>query len=381
MTDNHDSFHPIPLPVVDSADPLASLMPGDPDPHDAIVAEIGSETGTVLVVGRSDTGKTTLVARIARAALDRAQTVAIIDSDVGQSQIGPPCAIGMSLFRAAPSEFRVRRPDAMAFVGSTQPFGYFLEMIGGVCELEMAAREQGAGLILVDTSGVAMTVAGLRLKQEKLLRLRPSRLILLERGRELTSLAQLARSMDFCAMHRIQPSPRAHVKPSALREGHRRERMAEYFHRAREQKLTLASAALHGCALLNGRLLSPAARLRVAELLMAPVLRAELTANRLVVVSARRPTPEGIGRLDLRFPNLQVRVYTPGVLNNLLVGLCDGSGTLLDLGIIQSVDFATLTASIVTPFTHMSEIRLVRLGALRLRPDGKELGALKPGEI
>ncbi|MDQ2731765.1 MAG: hypothetical protein M3Y56_08915, partial [Armatimonadota bacterium] len=250
----------------------------------ALIEELSGATGTVLVVGAPDSGKTTLIGQIATRAIERGRVVAIVDADVGQSEIGPPAAIGMSLFREVPPTFRVRRPQALAFVGSIQPFGFFLEMAAGTAAMVDAARREGAGLILVDTTGFAPNLGGIRLKEEKLLRLRPEHVVLIERHRELHPIAQLAEGCRFCTLHRVPVPHGAHIKPTAFRRGHRKARFADYFAGARTHSLPLRGVGVHGCTLLTGRTLSPEARVKAAGYLQTPILRAELTPGRLNVV-------------------------------------------------------------------------------------------------
>ncbi|HET6387084.1 MAG TPA: Clp1/GlmU family protein [Armatimonadota bacterium] len=349
-----------------------------PDP---IVERLAALTGVILFCGASDTGKTTLIQRVASAALAQRRAVAIIDADVGQSNIGPPGAIGMSLFREAPDQFRVRRPDALSFVGSTQPFGFFLEMVSGVCQLTHKALDAGADLALVDTTGVAPTLGGLRLKEAKLRHLRPNHLALIERRRELHPLAQFAQACEFCEVHRIPAPPGAHVKPAALRRAHRQQVFGDYFQGARVQRLSLRGLGISGTSLFSGRTLSPAALLRVSEMLRAPALRAELTGDRLTVITARAPSKDGIAILQQRFSRLQIRAHLPNITQGLLAGLEDGAGNLLDLCILQSCDFTNLIVTLASPFTDLGAVRVLRIGALRLRPDGVEISSLRPGDL
>jgi len=145
--------------------------------------------------------------------------------------------------------------------------------------------------------------------------------------------------------------------------------------------LNLTGVALQGAALLAGRPLSDHARVRAAEFLETPILRAEMFADRLSVVAARQPRPAGIARLQARFPKLQLKVHLPGVFDGLLAGLEDDSGQVLDLGILGQCDFTGLLLKLVTPLTDLRDVRLVRVGSIRIRKDGADLGTIRPGDI
>ena len=52
----------------------------------------------VLVIGATDVGKSTFCRFLVDSAVDRGLKTVFVDTDVGQSQIGPPTTIGMKSF-------------------------------------------------------------------------------------------------------------------------------------------------------------------------------------------------------------------------------------------------------------------------------------------
>ena len=54
-----------------------------------------SEARVSVVIGASDAGKTTLIAALASELASRGEPVGVVDSDVGQSEIGPPATVGL----------------------------------------------------------------------------------------------------------------------------------------------------------------------------------------------------------------------------------------------------------------------------------------------
>ena len=54
------------------------------------------QTGICLILGGSDTGKTTLAAALTKL-LAKHQPVGIVDADIGQSHIGPPTTAGWAV--------------------------------------------------------------------------------------------------------------------------------------------------------------------------------------------------------------------------------------------------------------------------------------------
>jgi polynucleotide 5'-hydroxyl-kinase GRC3/NOL9 len=67
------------------------------------------------------------------------------------------------------------------------------------------------------------------------------------------------------------------------------------------------------------------------------------------------------------------RVLPAGFERNLLCGLADTTGRGLGLAILERLDFAQRTPSLLTPVAR-DAIRVVQFGDLYVSPDGRELG-------
>src|SRR5919197_322767 len=89
--------------------------------HSDAIATLTSHPGRIFVVGGVDSGKTTFARRLALAALESGQSVALVDADLGQSTIGPPGTVGLKLVTGREDLEEGAPPDAMAFVGAISP--------------------------------------------------------------------------------------------------------------------------------------------------------------------------------------------------------------------------------------------------------------------
>ena len=125
------------------------------DLYDSIVARTVERGGTAVALGGLDSGKTSFCKMCAAVAVRLGRTVAYVDSDVGQSTVGPPTTIGLKFISSADDlePERLARADAIYFVGSTSPKGHMLPMVIGAMKLVEPARAPGAQLIMVDTTG------------------------------------------------------------------------------------------------------------------------------------------------------------------------------------------------------------------------------------
>ena len=84
-----------------------------------------------MVIGESDTGKTTLVTAIANTLRARRPGVAVIDADLGQSEIGPPTTIGLGRIRRRVGRLADADVVALYIVGVTSPARHLLRVVVG----------------------------------------------------------------------------------------------------------------------------------------------------------------------------------------------------------------------------------------------------------
>jgi polynucleotide 5'-hydroxyl-kinase GRC3/NOL9 len=160
------------------------------DRYKAVVDRVASTARVAMMVGGLDSGKSTLGLTIARAGLEAGRTVAYLDADVGQKVVGPPTAVTLRQLHGPEDLDRpsLSRPDAMYFVGATSPHGQLLPLVVGAELLLNRALNEGADLVVVDTSGLVSGVYGQILKYHKIELLQPDVVIGLQRGEELDPL-------------------------------------------------------------------------------------------------------------------------------------------------------------------------------------------------
>src|SRR5215510_7120516 len=83
---------------------------------------------TIMLLGATDTGKTTFLTWLANILLAQEQRLAIVDADVGQSSLGPPTTIGLGVVAAPFQSLQELMPVGLFFVGSTSPRSHLLPM-------------------------------------------------------------------------------------------------------------------------------------------------------------------------------------------------------------------------------------------------------------
>ena len=157
------------------------------DAYETLIAHVVEKGGMCVALGGMDSGKTTFLSMVAAVAVRVGRTVAYLDTDVGQTTIGPPTTIGLKYVKedADLSAEALARPDAIYFVGDTSPQGHLLPLVVGSAKLADEARRSGADIILVDTTGLIGGTLGQILKFHKIEALRPEWIVGFQRGEEL----------------------------------------------------------------------------------------------------------------------------------------------------------------------------------------------------
>lgn len=162
----------------------------DVNEYEALVDDAVRTKHTVVLVGGLDTGKTSLSRNVLTAAVEAGRPAALLDADVGQKTVGPPATVTLKMVRSAadlePGSLAVA--DEMSFVGSTSAQGHLLPVVAGVARLHRRSKDEGADLVVVDTSGLVSGITGQVLKYHKVELLEPDLVIGLQRGEELLPL-------------------------------------------------------------------------------------------------------------------------------------------------------------------------------------------------
>lgn len=339
---------------------------------------------TALLLGGADTGKTTFVQQSVTALTEAGLTVAIIDCDLGQSEIGPPGTVGMALAKPGGDYHSLRSltPAAAYFVGAASPLRHLLDVCVGAVQMARIARKHRPDLLLVDTDGF---IAGppARLYKRRLAELLLPRLVLaFARADELDPLLRTFAHLEAPEVRRVAVSEAVGRKTPAARATRRSARFLSALAGAETVTLSLDEVALQGTLLGAGTPLPHHLLQFLSQSLRRPVLHAERGAAGLyVVVNGERWEASGVAAIESHFHLRSLTIVAAQKFAHLLVGLVGTSGALLGLGLIERADFARRTLSVLTPCRKPRAVVQVWLGGLRLRPDGRELGEVRPGEL
>lgn len=260
-----------------------------------------------VALGGMDSGKSTFCKMVAAVAVRVGRTVAYLDTDVGVSTVGPPAAIGLKYITSdddlAPDA--MRHADSMYFVGSVGPQGHLLPLVVGASKLAEQARARGTDIILVDTTGLIGGTLGQILKYHKIEVLRPDLVVGFQRGQELEPIVGAIRRA-FPLDVEVLPVPEQ-VKPASV--------------------------------------------------------DARITARQEKLRAAFQPPHHWKVKMGIFIPNVPPDV-DPAVLDGVLVGMEDGEGNCVGLGILEYRDGGLLLSSGADVGA-----KALRIGSTRVAPD------------
>lgn len=201
--------------------------------------------GTLMVIGDTDVGKSTLACYLYRRLCEVGRRAAFLDGDPGQSALGPPTTMTAALGAPGDPAFPPRGQARRWFVGSVSPSGHLTSVVVGAARLVRAVCGAGAEVVVYDTCGlVSPANGGIVLKLAKIDLLCPSAVFALERHAELEGLLSSLRRSRRARVIDLQPSPAVQPRDVATRQAHRAAQFARYFADARPLPVEYARLAV-----------------------------------------------------------------------------------------------------------------------------------------
>jgi len=271
--------------------------------------------GAVVVVGASDTGKTTLACYLAEQLLRRRNVVSIVSADMGQCTFGPPATISMAILESISRFTEDVSVHSMYFIGSTSPVGHFLQTVVGVKKLVDRSLRNGAEVVIIDTTGLVYGGAAWELKFHKIQLTDAGFIVALQRERELEDILLPHERRIGRRLYRLPVSEHAKVRSPEQRREHRRQRYKNYFRNAQAKSLSLRDVHL-----------------------ISPYCSAMQGGN-------------------------------SSSFSRVLVGLNDDENFTVALGIVEEVDLTRDTIRLITPLEALGDVRLIRLGSVKIGED------------
>ncbi len=337
------------------------------------------DSGVVLIVGPSDSGKTTLARYLLQSLVARGRRVALVDCDMGQSTIGPPGTLGMAYFPNP--EHLQRLPESAAdcryyFVGHFSPVGHLLQTVVGARHLVREARRLGAEVTLVDTTGLVFGGIGAHLKIQKASLLRPLHVILLQRQGELEHLHRLFRTLG-ARVHELRPPAQAKRRSFEQRHAYRDQMLRRWLGGAASRELEFPGIVLWNAGHYVGVPVNEALLQRAAVVLKAEVAYGEIGGRALfLVVESGLSSQAGMWRrsasalLKELFHVDEVIVQDASTFGGRLVALEGEDFDFLALAVVDAIDFRRRRFFLRTCLTDLAAVSILQFGSASYRLGG-----------
>jgi polynucleotide 5'-hydroxyl-kinase GRC3/NOL9 len=203
----------------------------------AALAAAGAARVT-LVIGANDTGKSTLVTRLAAALAGRGRPVGVVDADLGQSDVGPPTTVGLGRVGGPIECLADAQLVGLEFLGVTSPATCLRETAEATARQVVRALDAGCAHVLVDTSGLIEGPFGRALKRLKIDRVAPDVLLALQRAEECEPILGVSARAGRPRIVRLPASP-TRRRSAATRRDARRRSLDAYLAGARPVQLDL----------------------------------------------------------------------------------------------------------------------------------------------
>ncbi|MDK2373085.1 MAG: Clp1/GlmU family protein [Candidatus Korarchaeota archaeon] len=319
-----------------------------------------------VFIGRVDSGKSSTVVftinRIARSG----STVSIIDSDVGQSDLGPPGVISSKDVGKPVIHTKLLEPDFMYFIGDKTPSGHFLPMVKGLLD---ALNRSRSDTVLINTTGFVDGGAARALKRFKVEFLDPDIVVLIEK--EEGDLNHIARTIPKDVKVLKVRSPVGDlIKSRNYRITVRRALLRRYLSGAATRKLDLREIELMNTFLMTGRVKDEYIPF-LERILGVRVHWMEESPDMLIAITEGEVDRRKITMLS-GLLNKEVRIGPMNVYKGLYVGLIRGRDCK-GVGIIQSMDIREGWMSVLTKYE--GPLDGIALGYIRFNAEGEELGS------
>lgn len=323
------------------------------------------EGGVAMVVGAVDVGKSTFCAALAYHALQLKKKVAVVDADIGQSDIGPPGTIGMGFAHPDMNELADIPLSYLYFVGDISPQGHFLDMVVGTQKVVHKALSLGAELVLVDTTGLVSGMPARKLKNFKIEAIRPNHLIALQRGSEVEHILRCWEKTKWLKIYRLPPSPLAVVRSFEERKVNRERKVISHFTNASLLTIPFEQVAFKNFPIFNISPLHPSLIALLEEKWGAKFFWGEGDKAGIMLVSESKCKERSTFPLE-KMTGRRVSVISVDDLQNRYVGLLDAQGEYIDVGIMKKLDFVERKLYLLTPLKDGGKISTVVLGSLKI---------------
>jgi polynucleotide 5'-hydroxyl-kinase GRC3/NOL9 len=345
--------------------------------HEELV-NIEAKPVTAMVLGTIDSGKSSFCTYLINRLLRDKKKVAILDGDLGQSDIGPPCTVSYTFVTKPVTDlFNLTAKDAY-FVGVTSPSTAIGKVVEGLSKLKKEIMINNPDFIVINTDGWIEDEDAIYYKIKLVEELAPDVVFCIQQNEDMATLINALEKFRKTVVE----------SPSAVgqRNRERRKNLRElgyvkFLRKAKVESLPLSWVKVEESEMFGldgGRENAQRAR-KIHELLgMKPLHFVELKGKISVIIGKNRwIAAENIRKVE-EFTKKKVVIIRKGEEQGILAAVYDAKRKFMGIGTLQEIDYLRKTLKISTPVSR--EIAVVVVGKVKLDKNLKEAPAFPDDE-
>ena len=324
---------------------------------------------TVMVMGEVDSGKTSFCTYLLNQALRMKWKAAIIDADLGQSDVGPPSTIGSSRVTTPIKDLFEIEAEKAYFVGLTSPSQVIYRVIEGLIELKNSVEGADVDLLVINTDGWVSGEEAVSYKVGLTEKVVPDVVVGIQETDELAPILTALKETKTLA---IDSPPaikkRSREKRKVLRElGYKK-----YLKKAKVQSFPLNWVRVERVLVGSGSIPATERIEKIKEMLGTIPVYCEENPTTLFIVLRKKSwiDEERIRRVEDSFEKW-IKVIRDGEEEGLLVGLQD-DGVFLGIGVLDGIDYRRRVMKVYTSVSK--KVSTICVGQIKLDKSGREIG-------
>jgi polynucleotide 5'-hydroxyl-kinase GRC3/NOL9 len=335
------------------------------------LSDLQAKPATAMVLGTTDSGKTSFCTYLINKLTGQKKKIAVLDGDLGQSDVGPPCTVSYALVTKPITDlFNLQAKNAI-FIGATSPDGVVDKVIESLSLLKKEILGSDPDFVVVNSDGWVDGEEAVKYKIQLVEKINPDAIFCIQQKDELAPL-----------LNGLEKYRRTTVEsPSVIsqRTGEKRKNLRElgytkYLRNAKVQSIPLGWLKIEDndlFGLSRGRQNGKVAR-RIYDLLgMKPLQFMEQSDRISIIIGKRRwINAENLKRIEEETKK-KVVIFRKGEEEGLLTALYNGDGRFLGIGVIQEIEYLRRTLKILTPVSQ--DVATAVIGKVKLDKNMKEI--------
>jgi polynucleotide 5'-hydroxyl-kinase GRC3/NOL9 len=335
------------------------------------LTDLQAKPATIMVLGTVDSGKTSFCTYMTNKLLGQKKKIAVLDGDLGQSDVGPPCTVSYAFVTKPITDLFSLQAKNAIFIGATSPNGAADKVIESLTQLKKQIFGSDPDFVVVNSDGWVEGEEAVKYKAQLVEKINPDAVFCVQQKDELAPLLN--------SLERFRKTVVESPSVISQRTGEKRKNLRElgytkYLRNAKVQSLPLGWLKIEDNDLfgLNKSYQDSRGARKIYELLgMRPLHFTELSDRISIIIGKRRwINAENLKKVE-EATKKKVVVIRKGEEEGLLTALYNVEGRFLGIGIIQEIEYLRKTLKILTPVSH--DVAMAVIGKVKLDKNMKEI--------